>query len=250
MSPIDPKKFEDPNIVEELSRVIFEATRSKLLEKVASMSVDSDEFQSFFISLMGESDRALTIVSFSYIDAKLIDLFSNEMNNDISGGIESLFGSNGPLGNSSSRIKLARALNWISDKTYRDLELMRKIRNEFAHKHFAINFSSEIILGYLSTMNKTENNILEYLEWPPEMGEVSNRIRFHLRSALVCHQMISEMMTAPTALRLGLPPFTSFGGDHTKLPEPLNKLLYAVVDVTREIFFDLIRKNCPHGGNA
>jgi len=246
MSPIDPKKFEDPNIVEKLSRVIFEATRSKLLEKVGSMPYDSNEFESFFISLMKESDRALAIVSFSYIDSKLIELFTNEMNNDISGGAESLFSSNGPLGNSSSRIKMAFALNWISQDIYRDLELIRKIRNEFAHKHYTIDFSNGIILGYLSSMNQTENRILEYAEWAPEMGEVTNRIRYHLRAALVGQRMISEMMTAPTALRLGLPPFSAFSSDHSKLPEPLSKLLYAVAGVTREILLDLFKKNCPH----
>jgi hypothetical protein len=74
MTKFDPKKLDDPKFIEELSDVIFNATRSHLIKKISSANVDIDEFREFYLSLLKESDRALAIVSFSYMDEKLSDL--------------------------------------------------------------------------------------------------------------------------------------------------------------------------------
>jgi mannitol operon repressor len=46
---------------------------------------------------------------------------------------ELLTGGFAPLGTFSARIKVAVALGLISDEEYRDCEVMRKVRNAFAH---------------------------------------------------------------------------------------------------------------------
>jgi DNA-binding MltR family transcriptional regulator len=48
----------------------------------------------------------------------------------------------GALGTFASRIKLAYLLDIIDPTAYRDLELLRRIRNEFAHRRSDLRFSS------------------------------------------------------------------------------------------------------------
>ena len=249
MAPFDPKRLDDPKFVEELSDVIFNATRSQLIKKISSANVDTDEFREFYLSLTTESDRALAIVSFSYIDDKLTGLITKAMNPNISGGLETLFSSTGPLGTSSSRIKLAAALNWISNKTYRDLEILRKIRNEFAHNAFTTDFNNKRISGYISSLDSSEGKILEFVGGEHDLPLVNTlmntRIRFHMRSTLTCHAMISELLTAPSAIRLGLPPFVAIHGGYDKLPDPLKQLTFSAASVCSKLLLNAIRQRIP-----
>lgn len=66
------------------------------------------------------------------------------LSSDISGRI---FGGNGPLSTISSRIDLAYALGLLSKEMRRDLHLVRKIRNDFAHTSEKINFESERVVN-------------------------------------------------------------------------------------------------------
>ncbi len=51
-----------------------------------------------------------------------------------------------PLGSFSTRLKLARALNWIDELAYRDLEAIRGIRNDFAHSpSHELSFTSQSV---------------------------------------------------------------------------------------------------------
>lgn len=52
-------------------------------------------------------------------------------------------GFNAPLGSLSSRIKACHAFGIISDEQYHDLEICRKIRNEFAHNWEGCAFTKE-----------------------------------------------------------------------------------------------------------
>ena len=51
----------------------------------------------------------------------------------------------------------------MSPQTASDLDLMRKIRNRFAHTHKAIDFIDHKIRGYMSSMASSEKNLLEVL---------------------------------------------------------------------------------------
>jgi len=89
--------------------------------------------------LMKESDRGAVLVGVAYLDDLLIRLFKAKMRltKTLS---KDLFDSSGPLSTLSSRIKVAYCLGWIGPETFRDLDLLRKIRNDFAHLHKPITF--------------------------------------------------------------------------------------------------------------
>lgn len=102
------------------------------------------EVLAFRKALTKETDRGCALFATSYLDKALSDLLSCALAYDKK--IENdLFCGNAPLSSFSSRIKLAFYLGKISKVERRDLDLLRKIRNEFAHHANEIDFESEKI---------------------------------------------------------------------------------------------------------
>ena len=77
-----------------------------------------------------KSDRAAAILGFSTLDALLERLLKAWMLPETP---KDLFEGSGALANASSKIDMAFSLGFISKNEQRDLHLMRKIRNDFAH---------------------------------------------------------------------------------------------------------------------
>lgn len=64
-----------------------------------------------------------------------------------------LEGFNAPLGTFAARIKLCYALGLLTDAQFKDLELVRKIRNEFAHTWDECTFAAEKIKAWVDALN-------------------------------------------------------------------------------------------------
>jgi Mannitol repressor len=92
-----------------------------------------------------ESDRACAVLGAALLDARLESLYNRRLRNSK----EELLSSNGPLGAFSARIRVARALAWISEDVRYDLDQIRSIRNEFAH-----NFDHELAFSNQSIADK------------------------------------------------------------------------------------------------
>lgn len=84
-------------------------------------------------TLTEETDRGCALMAAAYIDFELEKLIRAYIVDDKAIAQE-LFSNNGPLGTFSSRINLAFSLGLIPDDIKRDLHLLRKIRNYFAHE--------------------------------------------------------------------------------------------------------------------
>ena len=97
------------------------------------IEIDSKQWSGFFNELRSESDRGATILASVWIDhlieRKLRTLFT-EGN---AAARRRLFDLNGPFSGFSSKILAAYSLGWIDSDVYHDIELVRKIRNLFAH---------------------------------------------------------------------------------------------------------------------
>lgn len=72
--------------------------------------------------------------------------------------INELFEFNGPLGTFSSKIKLSFCIGVINKQSFNDLDLIRRIRNEFGHEYEPIDFTTEKI------KNRIDNLSLHYYE--------------------------------------------------------------------------------------
>jgi len=67
-------------------------------------------------------------------------------------------GFNAPLGTFSARIKAGYAIGLLSDEQYRDLEFLRKIRNEFAHNWEGCSFEKPNIKDWIAGMSASRIN--------------------------------------------------------------------------------------------
>ena len=109
----------------------------------------------------------------------------------VSDAPKSLFEGNGPFSTLSSKIDVAYALGLLSSEERRELHLLRKIRNEFAHAvDHEISFDSPKLRDWSRALAIPDrgggSTLIE------DFGDSSNRSRFVV-SVSVINFLISEM---------------------------------------------------------
>lgn len=97
-------------------------------------------------TLIGESDRGCALMAAAYLDERLADLLKAYLVDDRS-AVGKMFDFNGPFGTFSSRIDGAYALGLLPKNVRADIQLVRKIRNDFAHVSKPITFEDQPIIS-------------------------------------------------------------------------------------------------------
>ena len=131
----------------------------------------NDDFASNFANagriaheLKAETDRGVVLVVAAFLDEQLEMLLTRHFIDDAKVARE-LLSNNGPLATFSSRIKLAYCLDLMHPEQYSDLQIIRKIRNEFAHSHTPADFSSDRVrdlcanLGFMHQVPDLERKV-------------------------------------------------------------------------------------------
>lgn len=90
------------------------------------------EIRIFVQELATEGERAAVVLGTARIDVELERLLKKIMRHN-NGGSDNLFDADRPLGTLSAKITLAHRLNLIDDNVEHALQMLRKIRNDFAH---------------------------------------------------------------------------------------------------------------------
>jgi hypothetical protein len=138
----------------------------------ANFSLSSSSFRQAAATFTKESDRGTALIAIAWVDDALetcLRAFFRDQNPQLrqvrkrvnhekairfeNGGsgdrhrriVDALLQPDGPLGSFASRIKLAYLLGIITVSLYSDLEIMRKIRNSFAHGRQTVRFSDQSI---------------------------------------------------------------------------------------------------------
>lgn len=95
------------------------------------------------LNLVNESDRGCVLVGAAILEQYLENMFKLLFDkNKIPKKVQrSIFDSNGALSNFSSKIKLAYSFGYLDKSLYDDLEVVRKIRNDFAHSTNHVDFT-------------------------------------------------------------------------------------------------------------
>ncbi|MGJ5151823.1 MltR family transcriptional regulator [Bradyrhizobium sp. HKCCYLR1023] len=90
------------------------------------------DYLPYLDELNNESPRGKVLISTGYLEQVLKEILCAYLIEDKV--VEDLFeGGNAPLGTFSARAKLAYTLGLISAEEFHDIDLIRKIRNDFAH---------------------------------------------------------------------------------------------------------------------
>ena len=101
--------------------------------------VDKDR-DSFRLAFENESERGCVLVAAAFLDRVLEELLCKHFSNKLAGD-QLVRGFNSPLGTFSSRITAALALGLLTESEHKQIDLVRRIRNEFAHTFANVKFS-------------------------------------------------------------------------------------------------------------
>ena len=123
------------------------------MPRIKKQPTDSELMVKLATELDKESDRALVILAASYLENLLWELIGTIMQVEEKDVNKLLFEeSNAPLSTFSSRINMAYCLGLIDKDQKSDLDQIRHIRNEFAHKFFDISFQTRSIADRCRTL--------------------------------------------------------------------------------------------------
>jgi len=108
------------------------------------LAEQQQRIEAFRKALTAESDRGCALFAAAHLDASLSDLLyiSLVANRDIE---KDLFEGTAPLAAFSARIKMAYYLGLISRAIRRDLDIIRAVRNDFAHTLAVVSFDNQQI---------------------------------------------------------------------------------------------------------
>ena len=128
------------------------------------VEIDHQQWSSFFDELKSESDRGATILAGVWIEQllerKLATLFT-EGNSDAR---RRLFDFNGPFSDFSSKILAAYCLGWIDSDIHHDIDLVRKIRNRFAHSLHGLDLESPPVRQLIDEFKVADRHYYDWTE--------------------------------------------------------------------------------------
>jgi DNA-binding MltR family transcriptional regulator len=107
------------------------------------------DWDAFFDELQNESPRAAVIIASAFLDAQLRAILANSFI-DEGKVVEELLDSD--LFTFSSRIKTVYCMGLISESIYHDLNIVRKIRNKFAHQMHGYTFDEPEIVSWCNSL--------------------------------------------------------------------------------------------------
>lgn len=118
-------------------------------EKTKEVKSSRNEFD-----LTDESDRGAAIVGAALLEDALVTMLKERMSLDKMSQkqVKDIFDLSGPLSNFSSKISIAFAFGFIDKLTFNDLQIVRKIRNKFAHSMDGLSFDDEEVKSQVHNM--------------------------------------------------------------------------------------------------
>lgn len=189
-----------------------------------------DCFEAFNSSLANESDRARVIVVACWIEEFLKIKLMNEFSKGNTRARNDLFSNNGPFATFSAKINAAFCAGWIDSDVHHDIQIIRKLRNIFAHSYNPISLDEEedrklvqslrvphrefYDWGQLRVASLADGVVFYSGEKPPEARE-----ELHIPGAAT-FRMALPIVLAVLAANLGIPFATDEEGTIAKIKLP------------------------------
>lgn len=145
------------------------------------------EWNSMVEQFHSETDRGAAVLAGSFAEHALGTYLQHRVSS--SGLAERLFGPVGPLSSFSQRIAVAFAFGQISRTQYADFELVRQVRNHFAHHPLEASFSSPEVNKLAVKMSIYSDK--EAMLYHPE--ESRPRIAYLFTCALLCGNLLDKV---------------------------------------------------------
>jgi hypothetical protein len=115
----------------------------KALKELARMQADMQHFEVFTEQIRSEeNDRGAAILAATNVEIALRYALARRLTVKTDQD-ERIFGLGAPLSTFDNKIRIAYALEIFGDQTKTNLDIVREIRNAFAHAHIPITFKTD-----------------------------------------------------------------------------------------------------------
>ena len=144
-----------------------------------------EEWAESFVRLGEDGDRSLAILAATMVERGLQSAIIQRMVKLTNTEYDQLFDGAGPLSSFSSKIKIAHSIGVISKFAKIDLDLIREIRNIFAHSIVHIDFNEPAVLDrcrdlwlgeFLQERFESETDLGSILSVPRDKFQYTTRI--------------------------------------------------------------------------
>ena len=112
------------------------------LKKYGAGDPTQDDLEALEKELYDGPDRAAAVVLGALAERAVEKLLRNHMRKN---GVDELFKPSGLLGEFGAKIQLGYALNLFGSQTKKDLNIIRHLRNQFAHSRMPIEFTTPVV---------------------------------------------------------------------------------------------------------
>jgi hypothetical protein len=153
-----------------------------------------------------KSDRAAAILIATTLERVLEYAIARHLK--LEGPSKDLFGFNSPIGTFNFKIRIGNALGIFGDEMRRDLDMIRSIRNAFAHSQRPINFSDVPVKNACALLRfqKLLPPVARPRDWRPETPKELDAIQGRKRFVRICDELIHNLLMWPLYSRMPISP--------------------------------------------
>ena len=228
---------EAPTMREAVAKALYMSAVKQAQEQIGAEVFPTERIVTVFEKAALASDREASIIIFCLVDDLTAEFFRRKLTGKVSSDVEEAFLSgNGMLASAHSKIALLAGLEWITTETYRNLTMMRKIRNEFAHHVGYNHFDERPICNYIETMNTKEEQILDCMDQEKRPKKLLLRSKFLVRSTLSVFVLVREMATIQAAIAHKVHPRSLFG-DYDAGTQNVKELSLITSDIVLKVIY-------------
>lgn len=219
-------------------RAFDEHAEREFAKEIDSEVFDTGPLEKVLALITGEDVRFLPVIACAYVDELTESMFKAELPDNVPGGMSVLFGPYGPLSSLAKRLQLAFVFDALSADLVRDLERIRKVRNDIAHSWDTKVLEGFFEKGTISQLFPIEDVLAEERERIPEFSQVVEpQIAFRIRLIWILARGAYETAYYLRAKRAGLNPGHALFGPNS--PIGLSIVSKLAMDAARQ----LIRSN-------
>lgn len=152
------------------------------------------------------SDRASVILLGSFVENILVAVLKSKMRPDLSNTLEGrLVEGNGPISTFSAKIHIAFAFELFGPVFLHDLNLIRELRNAFAHVQHPMTLSTPQIAEVckhlkLADDRKLSISPMSYFEHSPDQTVAKDKTHPRTRFTVTCHTISISLLQVQSAI--------------------------------------------------
>jgi DNA-binding MltR family transcriptional regulator len=153
------------------------------MDEIPELKPEEQQFSEFLNIFNAESERGAALTAAAFLDQRLLEVLQAFLVD--AEEVENLLeGQDAPLGSFSSRISACFCLGLIDESEFRDINIIRRIRNEFGHKWVGVTFQSQKVIDLCMNLSRREPEELE--------KQLNPRGRFNFAVAILLANLLSR----------------------------------------------------------